>query len=184
LRPHPLAKRYARALFELAIEKNQLEQMLAEMHQFADLLEQNKRLNAYFYSPEIEKDRKIEILQNLLQNKVSDLFLNFLFLIMRKGRENYYPEMTFEFDRLYDIHNNRLRVKIISAVPLSEAELAKAKELLSQSLKAELILENKVDADILGGLIVQINGKVIDGSLKHQLDVLRRELKKKETLAA
>ena len=184
MRPHPLAKRYAKALFELAFEKEQLDQVLGEVRDFADLLKVNRKLHAYLYSPEIEKERKNLFLQELLADKLTPLFYHFLLLLIRKGREKYYPEIVFEFNRLYDRQKNRIRVKLTSVVPLDKSQLAEAEKILAESLRAHIVLENKVDESILGGLIVQINGKVIDGSLMHQLETLRRNLKKQETLAA
>ena len=184
MRPHPLAKRYAKALFELANERGSLEAILEEVRSFSDIIESNKRLRAYLYSPEIEKKQKLQIVESLFKDKVSGLFYNFLLLLIRKGRQGYYPEIVFEFDTLYDKKNNRIRATIISAVQMDEEQFEEIQRVLKKSLDAEIFLTTEVDKEILGGLIIKVDGKVMNNSLAHQLNILKRDLKTSDGLAA
>ena len=86
MRIHPVAKRYARALFELAIEHKNLENIFSQIKSFSDVLKKEKRLRNYFLSPKVEKNQKIESLEIILKDKVDSLVYNFLILLIKKNR--------------------------------------------------------------------------------------------------
>ena len=184
MRPHPLARRYAKALFELALERQTLEQVSDEVKSFGRMLETESRLRAYLLSPEIDKKQKREFLQQLFRGKISNLFYNFLLLLVNKGRQRYFAEIVFEFARIYDLKHNRMRATVTTALALGDGEVEEIRRLLSQLMQAEIVINSKVDAGILGGLIIQIGGKVIDGSLMHQLELMRRQMRSAKTPAA
>jgi F-type H+-transporting ATPase subunit delta len=172
-----LAKRYAKALFELAAEQQLLEKARGEVHAVAALVEKNKRLRAYLFSPEIEKSQKLKVVETIFKKKVSPLFYHFLLLLVDKGRQVFLPEIVFEMDRLYDRAHRRKRVVVRTAVPLDDEEYKDIESTLAKSFDSELVIEYKTDPDILAGMIVQVEGKVIDWSLRQQLTMLKRKLK-------
>ncbi len=176
MKTHPLAKRYARALFELACQHGQIKTIAAELQDFTALLEQQPKLRAFFMSANIEKKRKVETLQSLLKGKLSPLFVNFLMLIIEKGRQSYFHEAAYAFRRFQDQQEGRIRAQLISAVPMTAEQVEQVRQRLADYLKAEIVLEHSIDAAILGGVIIRVEGKVIDGSLRIQIDRLRREL--------
>lgn len=177
MRPHPLAKRYAKAVFELAADAEQVEKVLDEVISFGKTLKENSRLRAYLFSPEVDKNLKIAAVDTLVKDKVTGLFYNFLKLLIKKGRQRLYHEIVFEFSRLSDVKKNRLRGKVTSAVPLDKKHLALIQQRLSESFNAKIILETEIDADIIGGLILYVEGKVINGSVRHQLEQLHKHLR-------
>lgn len=181
MRPHPLARRYAKALFELALERQILEQVSDEVKSFGRILETESRVRAYLLSPEIDKRQKREFLQRLFSEKISNLFYHFLLLLVNKGRQRYFAEIVFEFARIYDLKHNRMRATVTSAIALEEREVEEIRGLLSRLMQAEIVINSKVDAGILGGVIIQIGGKVIDGSLIHQLELMRRQMRSAKT---
>jgi F-type H+-transporting ATPase subunit delta len=184
LRPHPLARRYAKALFELALEKKNLEQVSEEVRSFGESLERESRLRAYLLSPEVDKRQKLNVVDRLFKDKVSGLFFHFLLLLVNKGRQRYIAEIVFEFARFYDLQKNRVRAVITTAILLQQIELEQIRKTLSQQLQAEIILENRVEPDILGGTIIRVGGKVIDGSLAHQVEMLGRQMRTTKAQAA
>lgn len=179
----PFAIRYARALLRSAEDNGKVEETFQEVHIFSKLLEENGRLRAYLITPEVDKQAKMQIITDLLQGKVSDLFLNFIHLLILKNRQLYFTEIAQQFTQLYDQKMHRVKAKIISVIPVDDEILAEMKQYLSTFLKAEIMLENKIDADILGGFIIEIEGKAIDASLRQQLNDLRSRLKKKALAA-
>lgn len=183
MRIHPVAKRYARALFELAIEQNNLEIVFTQIKSFSDVLEKEKRLRYYFLSPKIEKNQKIQALETLLHNKVDKIVYNFLLLLIKKNRMEYFDQMVFFLDCFNDKKNNRLNAQITSVISLEQEQLDKISEMISKSFKAQIVLDNKVNPEILGGMIVQVEGKIIDDSILYQLQTLRQKLKKTNTFA-
>ena len=176
MRTHPVTRRYARALFELAIEKDILDQIVEEVAAFLDLLESDAKLRAYLLSPEVKRDKKEEIIKVFVGTQKSDLIHNFLLLLIRKGRQRFFAEIAFEFDKLVDKKRKLLRASVTSAVPLLSESIEKIKAALSRSIEGEIVLDSQVDPKILGGVIVRYDGKVIDGSVRQQLQRLEKRL--------
>ena len=176
MRTHPLSKRYARALFELAEEAGISEQLLHDLQDFDALLRRERRIKAYLFSPEVDKNLKLQVVETLVKGNTPPLLYHFIVLLVQKGRQQFYAEILFEFNRLYDRRAGRLRASVISAIPITEKNLQEVQKRLSAYLHAQVICDNKIDAEILGGLIVKVEGKVVDGSLRHQWQRLRKEL--------
>ena len=176
MRTHPVTRRYARALFELAVENKILDQVEGEVTAFSDLLKSDTRLRSYLLSPEVDRRKKEEIVTEFIGKSRSDLMHNFLLLMIRKGRHQFFIEIAFEFNKLVDKKRKLLRASATSAVPLLPASIEKIKAALSQSLEGKIVLETQVDAKILGGIIVRFDGKVIDGSIRQQLQQLEKKL--------
>jgi F-type H+-transporting ATPase subunit delta len=170
-----LARRYAKALFALALERNMLDKIRSELHNFAALLEENVEFGDFFRSPENSRAAKREALERALQDRYSNLFFNFLLLIVHKGRYDVITDMVRAFDDLYERHHRRVRALAITAVPMDTKLADDLRNKLTKSLRMEIELENRVDPNILGGLVLNIDGKVMDGSIKQQLERLRAE---------
>jgi F-type H+-transporting ATPase subunit delta len=177
LRPHLLAKRYARALFQLSEREKTSEQWLTGLGEIRALLERETRIRAFLHSPRVDKPRKAAMLRQLLEGKIAPLLLNFMRLLVDKGRLSILPDILFEYGRFCDHSAGRLRATVISAVPVARTQLQEVEHRLGRQFGAAVICDNRVDPDILGGLIVQVEGRVVDGSLRHQLERLTRELK-------
>jgi len=171
-----LARRYAKALFELAQARNMLDQVRGELHSFAAALEENKAFGDFFRSPENSRATKRAAVEKALHDRYSNLFLNFLLLVIQKGRHSVVEEIMRVFDELYDRHAKRMHALAITAVPMDAKLAGDLQARLSQSLDKTVELENQVDPAILGGIVLNIDGKVLDGSVKQQLERLRAEL--------
>ncbi len=171
-----LARRYAKALFELAQEKKILESVAAEVEAFRDILARSEELRHFLLSPEVGREGKARFLMERFQDRFSGLFVNFLMVLLRKRRQDLYEEIAQEFGRLHDRFDNRIRASAVTALPLGESELKKLREQLARQYRANFEIENRVDPQILGGLILQIDGKVIDASVRNQLEKLRSSL--------
>ncbi|HOT95667.1 MAG TPA: ATP synthase F1 subunit delta [bacterium] len=183
MRTHPLARRYARALFGLAQETDKTGPVLEELKSFTAFLQQNRRIKAFLMSPEVEKKPKQAVVQELLENRATPLFSHFIQLLVEKGRQDYLGQIVAAYGELYDQSIGRVRAQVYSAVPLEAAQMEQIRQEVARYLKAEVLLENRVDAAILGGVIIQFAGVVIDGSLRHQLNQLRQELRQVKTAA-
>lgn len=174
---HPVARRYARAIFELAVQEDALDTVGEELLTFDRCLQEQPRLRAILLTPEVEKQQKESIVREITKAN-SKIFRNFVLLLVKKGRQNRLSDIRQEFDRLYDLENNRVRAEITSAVELDPKTVDKTREELARLLNAEVKLDTKVDPDILGGLIVRVDGMAMDGSLKKQLSILKEKLLK------
>ena len=171
-----LARRYAKALFELAEERKNIESIAEELATFQKLLSENAELRNFFFSPEAGKEQKIKFVQDNFKGRFSTLLIHFLHLLIEKGRQNILDEIASEFGKRYDRYQNKVRASAITAIPMSEADMQSLNDLLSKRFQANFEIKNRVDADILGGVVLQIDGKVLDGSIRNQLKRLRAQM--------
>jgi F-type H+-transporting ATPase subunit delta len=171
-----LARRYAKALFELAQARKMLDKVRSELHGFAAALEENKEFGDFFRSPENSRAAKRAAVEKVFQDRYSNIFFNFLLLVVQKGRHDTVNEIVRAFDDLYDRFARRTRALAITAVPMDNKLADDLKARLSKSLNKQVDLENQVDPSILGGIVLNIDGKVLDGSVKQQLERLRTQL--------
>ncbi len=171
-----LARRYARALFELATEKDILDAVAGEMNALHAMLESDDELRHFLQSPEQGANQKIAVLKSGLQDRFSPLVIHFLMVVLHKGRQNILTDIAEEFTRLCDRHYNRMHASAVTAHAVSKKDLADIQSILARKFEAEFEVDHRVDPEILGGIIVQVEGKVFDGSLKSQLDRLKNTL--------
>lgn len=176
MKPQALAKRYAHALFELAEERGLAEEILMQFKEVGTILSTEPRVKAYLLSPRVDKKLKIRTLEKLFKGKVADLFFYFMVLLVQKGRQGLFVDILRQYALFCDNKAKRIRARVISAVALDRQNLLSLQEILSRQLEANVICENEVDTDLMGGLIVEANGKVIDGSLRRQLQRLREQM--------
>lgn len=170
------AKRYAAAIFALAVEQQIVEQIHEDLHDWQRLLCEHGLLRAIFYSPQGDRGARLELIQELLRGKTSVLLMRFLQLLMEKNRQHLFDAVVYEFDRLFRRWKNQLSVKVTTAFELNDEQQKRLKELLAQKWHKEILLEVHVDAGLLGGLILEADGRRIDLSLRCRLEQLRRHL--------
>ncbi len=169
-----VAKRYAKALFELAQEHARLDAILAEFQSFLRLLEQSPELKFILKHP---NDRQREhVLSHLFQQHVSELFLNFLSLVLKNRRYDLLQQIYDDLQSRHDALNNRVRAIATTAIPLSEQKLSELSREIARLAKADVRLENNVDPSILGGIIIQLNGQIFDASIREQFKKLKQSL--------
>ncbi len=171
-----VARRYARALFEVALKHNLLQPTADDLAALRTLLEQSAELRAFFYSPLIPRDRKIQRLREALQAQVQPHTLRLLELLVEKRREKFLEAVCTEFQKLQEAHQGIARATIESAVPLSAAEQDALVQKLQQSTGKRIIPTFEVKPDLIGGVRVQIGDYQIDGTLRGALDRLRDQI--------
>lgn len=171
-----IAKRYAKALFELAVGAEQFVHVHLSLHDFVRLMRRHDQFRKMFFSYQVEAKDKISILNLLLKEETNELFFNFLKLLVLKKRTPELFQILDEFERLYAKKQNRLVVHVESAVDLDETTLTRLEKLFADVLKANIHVSAKTNADILGGIIVEYDGTVIDASLRRKLKELRKSL--------
>jgi F-type H+-transporting ATPase subunit delta len=173
-----LARRYARALFELAVEMSVLDQIDHEIRFLSDLIAQNDELKYLLNHPNIDAAAKKEVLGNILDNHVSDMSKRFFFLLIDRRRQNMLAMIEREFIRLANETRHLVEAKIVSAVPLSLDQEQKIKQVIAKTTGKNVQLTAEVNPMLIGGARLQIGDQVIDGSVAAALSKLRRELTK------
>lgn len=175
-----VAARYAKSLIELAQERNALETIKSDMDTFKQMLG-SRDFYLMLKSPIINPAKKRSVLDAILsQAKFDELTLAFARILVDKGRESNLPEVVDAFIDQYKVIKQITTVKVTSAAALSEAELAdiKSKLITAGNTEADVDIETTVDPKLVGGFILEYDGKVYDASVAHKLKELRKEFKK------
>lgn len=171
-----VARRYARALFELATEREILESISNEIISFEQNLQINPGFRHFLHSQDISKKEKRAKLEKVLQDRISNVLFNFLLVLLKKNRESIFLDIARDFRLLVDKHYNRTSASAVSAVPLDKKSIAKLKSTLDDAFGIDVRIDNRVDESILGGIIVNVDGRLLDGSLRSQLSKLKWQL--------
>jgi F-type H+-transporting ATPase subunit delta len=173
-----IARRYAKALFSLADEQGQVEQWSSALDALGRALASSPELRETLSSPVFEKEQRRGVVGELAKALgFADTARNFLLLLADRDRLAYLPAIVLDFRDLADARLGRIRAKVTSAVPLAPEEAKRIAEKLAQGGRAEVILETHVDAALLGGVVAQVGSLVYDGSVRSQLEELRRTMK-------
>lgn len=173
-----VASRYGEALFALAKEKEQLASWSEQLQEIAAVFFNHKDLQELLRSGMVERQQKKAILNALFAEKIDDEILHFLFLLLDKGRQLELPEIVRFYQKRVDDYNGIKLAHVKSAVPLSAEEEQRLQSALGKRLSCHIQLDVEVDPSILGGLKVQVEDTVYDGSLSHQLEQMGRQLVK------
>ncbi|CCK20932.1 F0F1 ATP synthase subunit delta [Pseudolactococcus laudensis] len=170
-----IAQKYSKALLEVAQESQQLEAVLAEVAAF-DKVIQPTDLQAFLVDVAYSDDKKHQVIESL-QNVSSDIFKNFLEVLVKNQRMALLPliikEIRHQADNLFKISD----VDVTSAIALSDAQLSKLETTIKSKFDLnEVTIKNTVDSSILGGVIINARGKIIDASIKSQLNKIAKSI--------
>ncbi|HJO60763.1 MAG: ATP synthase F1 subunit delta [SAR202 cluster bacterium] len=169
------ARRYAQALFLIAEEKGDQEQWLADLELLADS-SRNSDFIAFIDSPKIENVKKIEVIKEAFSKSVSEMALNFVSLLATRNSVASLPNIADAFQELVDSEKGVERAEIVSAVKLTDAQERDIVGKLARMVGKELSVTTYVDESILGGYLARVGDRLVDGSVKTQLENMRREL--------
>ena len=172
----PVAKRYGKALFELSVERDQFVHVHLAFHDFNSLMRRHDDFRTLFFSHQVEAKVKMDFLQQLLGEDTNQLFLNFLKVLAVKKRLDLVFDIMKEFEAQYAKKQNRLVVNVQSAVDLDEATRTELETFFADSLKANVHVNFIKNPDILAGLIVDMEGTIIDASLRRKFKELKKSL--------
>ncbi|MFH1120064.1 MAG: ATP synthase F1 subunit delta [Bacteroidota bacterium] len=167
--------RYARALFDLALENNVLEQAQTDMLLLAGVCRQNRDLRLMLKSPVIMVDKKTAIMRSLFGTSMGKLSLAFIDIIIRKRREAHLYNIALKFGDLFREHGNIRKAVVTTVSPLSEAMRKQLLEIMSEQTGSTIELKEVTDSSIIGGMIVELDGIQFDDSIRNKLFNLRKE---------
>lgn len=173
-----ISKRYARALFDLAIELSVLEKVKEDMDTLRDVTLENPRFKRVMASPIIPAGKKNSILKGIFEKYLDKLTMRFLQLLIRKEREVYLREITESFEKLYKDYHNIITIKITSTVPLNEENRSELLNLLQEQTHKTIDLVEQVDESLIGGFVLTMEDRKYDASIRHKLDKLRKSFEK------
>jgi F-type H+-transporting ATPase subunit delta len=168
------ARRYARAVFEIALERKELDRWQADLEKIAALGE-NADFMALVENPKVGFEKKEKILSKVLGD-VNPLARNLVYLLVSRGGFGMVGDITAEYHRLLDGYRGIEHAEVVTAVPLDEKEKKRLEEHLGVVVGKKIVLEASVDPSLVGGMIARVGGKLLDGSTHSKLLALKKEL--------
>jgi F-type H+-transporting ATPase subunit delta len=166
---------YARALFEAAKEKERLPEVREQLGDFLQASRDVPELGALLGNPQLDTQTKARALEDLLGD-ADEIVRNFLMLVAEKGRVGELDEIEREFERLVAADEGRLEVELTTAYELSDEEAAAIVRQIEQASGRKVEAKRKVDADLIGGMILQVGSLRLDASVRGRLNKLRQTL--------
>jgi F-type H+-transporting ATPase subunit delta len=169
------ARRYARAIFEIALGKKQLDEWQSDLEKIV-LLAQDATIAAFLESPDIRFEDKVSLLSERLGD-VNPMVLNLVYLLLTKGRFNMLADIVAEYQSLVDKHYGIERAEVTTAIPLDDEGRLALSQRLSDIIGKEVVVEPEyVDPSLIGGVVVKVSGKLLDGSTLGKLEALKKEI--------
>lgn len=170
-----IAQVYARSLFEVATEHDKLDVVREQIGELADALTENRELQVFFFSPYFSSEEKKAGLHRAIDG-ADDAVMNFLELLVEKHRMPVLFRIRRELDRMWEQVNRLLPVEITSAVALEESVTERIGEEIGRQTGQRVQLTSTVDPDVIGGIVLRVGNSILDASIRHRLESLRKQV--------
>ena len=168
-------QRYARALFDLAVEKDSTDQWATDLAQLAEAM-QDEQFNLFLKHAEVPLDRKIESLATVL-SEIDPMVRNLGSLLITRNSVDTIGDVAVSYNRLVDDQLGRQRIEVTTAVELEPAEAERIRQFVANLVQREVVMSTQVDESILGGMIIQVGDRLMDGSTRSKLEELRKQIR-------
>ena len=168
------AKRYSRAVFEIALETKELDKWQSDLRKIVGIVG-DAAFMALLESPKFHFADKAKLLSERLEG-INPLALNLVLLLVTRGRLDIIGDIAGEYQRLLDNYRGIEQAEVITAIPLSDEDKLKLTEHLGAIVGKKVVLKSEVDSRLIGGIVARIGGKLLDGSTRSKLVALKREL--------
>jgi F-type H+-transporting ATPase subunit delta len=170
-----VSTRYASSLIDLALENNTLDTLSKDMELVHSAILSSNELNNLLHSPVVKNEMKRSILSEIFKNKISKSSLDFIEFIVDKNREYLLDSIIEKFLEMRDEKLGIVRVEVKTSFDFTDDQKAKLKQRLENILNKKAQLNFIIDSTIVGGFIAKVGDTVYDASIKHQLELLRKE---------
>lgn len=168
-----IAEVYARALFEVALEKGRLDEVRDQIAAFDDAVTANRDLKAFFFSPQFSTEEKIDGLRRSVEGASPEV-QNFLEALLERSRMPAIHRIRARFDQMWESERDHLPVKITSAVELDDETANGIGRKIGEQTGKQVQLTRNVDPEIIGGIVVRVGNQILDASVRARLERLRR----------
>ncbi len=175
---YKVSVRYATSLLDLAVEKNMMDTISSDIELVVSVMEKSRELGRALDNPVIRPEVKAAILDNIFKSRINKETMHFIRFLVKKGRENLLLEISNKFLDLRDEKLGVVNVNIRTAFELTERQMSEIKNKIEKMLNKKARLKIKIEPEVVGGFIAQVNDTVYDASVKHQLEILKRQLLK------
>ena len=168
------ARRYAKAVFEIAIERQELDKWQSDLEKIA-ILGQDTAVVALLENPKLRFDDKAKLLVGVLGD-ISPLALNLVYLLVARGRLNMAADIAAHYQQMLDSYRGIERADVITAIPLDDEDKLRLEARLGTMVDKKVVIEKEVDVNLLGGIVARMGGKLLDGSVRSKLAALKKEI--------
>ena len=167
-------KRYAQAVFEIALESNKLKEWQSNLGEIAQLT-RDTEFAALVENPKIPSELKEKLAREVL-GKINPMALNLVYLLIAKGKLKDAGQLADEYERLLNDHQGIKTAEVTTAIALDNTEREKLSRHLEELIGKKVRMNAQVNPDILGGFIARIDDSLIDGSIRKKLEMLKKSL--------
>ena len=167
------SREYAEALFELAVQGGVTKETSEGVETVISALMQMPEYRALLASPAIGKEERLNALDTAFRGKIPDILLAILRMMVSRGHVSALSGMARDYEELARGYRGESMAVVTSAVPLKEAETVVLREKLEKKLARKITLQCQVNPDLIGGIRVEVDGRVIDGSIRNKLDEIK-----------
>lgn len=167
---------YGTALFEAAGELGKVDQIRDEAEQVLTVFDEESDLSRFVNYPAISADEKKKVLQSVFGGKICDELLNFLYVLIDKRRIGQFPRIVKVYKDLVDREEGVAYGTVYSAVPLDEKRLGEIEEETSKLIREKVKLTNEIDQNLMAGVKILVEGKVIDASYRKKFDEMASQM--------
>ena len=171
-----VSMRYAKAIYPVIKEEKITENFIIDLANILSLINQSRELKLLINSPIIPYSKKLAVFIDLFKNKISETSMNFFSLLILKGRAKYINGIYNCIKFLYNKEKDIVECKVISAFELNEDTKTKIEQFLKDTTKGIVEVDYSIDNNIIGGMLIKIEDKVYDATIKNQLKELRKTL--------
>ena len=172
----PIVARYARALLQLANAQKQAEPIREELKALREILDKNPTFKSLLSDPGISEARRDTLIKRTFTGRASPTLVNFLGLLNNKGRIGLLSEIIDAYQVLLEAQLGNVEVDVTVAQKLTPEQLERGRERVSAAIKRNAVIHQYVDESIIGGLVLRVEDKLIDASVRHQLEMIKRQL--------
>lgn len=170
-----VAHRYAKALIELAQERNVLEQVHNDMQFFVETIDNNRPLYLMLQSPIVPHAKKYNVMRDLFKNRLHPVTFSIFEIITRKNREEVLYDVAKAFHEQYNKYKNIHVAYVTTTFPIDERLRSKFSQMAGETLDRKIELQEKIDPSLIGGFILRVGDRQIDQSIKSKLQKLEQE---------
>ncbi len=175
--PEPgLARRYATALFEAAKKRERLDQTESDLTAVVELIKREPPLREFLLSPQVLDEHKEEIVKRALAPRLDPLVHHFLLYLLRRRRFDHLDLIHSSLIELLDVHRGIVRAVVTTAIELKPELRERLRSRLERATRKKVELESRVNPAILGGAVVVLHDRLVDGSVQTEVMRLRDNL--------
>ena len=173
MRDTTIARNYAEALLALARKAGDLQAWGRLIDDVANAMERDERLRLFLQAPQVSADQKNAVLSKAYEDRAPRLFLRYLQQLVKNRRQMLIPAIANEYRDLVDEAEGRIHAEVTLALPVDDEQREAIARQLSRTLGRPVVPQVRINPNILGGIIVRVGDRVMDGSVRKRLGLLR-----------